>query len=78
MTPRSQLWLFLVVAGLALAVIGALAWGGRRGALSWFGRLPGGIRLERPGVRFYAPITSMIIISVILSLLASLLRRFWS
>jgi hypothetical protein len=57
-----------------LVAIGLLAWAG---ALSWFGRLPGDIRVERPGGRFYAPITSMILVSLLLTVLASLFRRFW-
>jgi len=64
----------LILAGLVLVVVGALAW---LGALSWFGRLPGDIRVERPGVRFYAPITSMVIVSLVLTALAALIRRFW-
>lgn len=44
-------------------------------ALSWFGRLPGDIRIQRDNSSFYFPITSMIIISVVLSLLSFLLRR---
>lgn len=44
-------------------------------ALSWFGRLPGDIRIEGENTRFYFPITTMIIISVILSLLSFLFRR---
>jgi hypothetical protein len=71
---RSPLGLALIVAGAALVVVGALAW---LGALSWFGRLPGDIRVERPGVRFYAPITSMVIVSLLLTALAALIRRLW-
>jgi uncharacterized membrane protein YidH (DUF202 family) len=71
---RSPTGLLIVAAGLILVVIGLLAWAG---ALSWFGRLPGDIRVERPNVRFYAPITSMVAISVALSLLVALLRRLW-
>ena len=66
--------LLIVAAGVVLVVIGLLAWSG---ALSWFGRLPGDIRVERPNARFYAPITSMLLISVVLSLIAALVRRFW-
>lgn len=44
-------------------------------ALSWFGRLPGDIRIERENSAFYFPITSMIIISILLSLITYLLRR---
>lgn len=63
---------WLVIAGAVLIVIGLVA---QTGALSWFGRLPGDIRIERPGGSFYFPITSMLIVSVALSLLVNLLRR---
>ncbi|MGE5231669.1 MAG: DUF2905 domain-containing protein [Deltaproteobacteria bacterium] len=71
---RSPLALALVLAGIVLLAAGGLAW---LGALSWFGRLPGDIRIERPGMRFYLPITSMVIVSLLLSLLAALVRRLW-
>jgi hypothetical protein len=44
-------------------------------ALSWFGRLPGDIRIERENSAFYFPITSMIIVSIVLSLISFLFRR---
>jgi hypothetical protein len=75
MPERSSLALALLIAGVALVALAALVWSG---ALSWFGRLPGDIRVERPGVRLYAPITSMIIVSIVLTILLSLFRRFWS
>ncbi len=65
---------WIMIAGAALLVIGLLV---QTGALSWFGRLPGDIRVERPGVSFYLPLTSMILISLVLSLLVQLLRRFF-
>ena len=65
---------WIMVAGAALVVIGLLA---QTGALSWFGRLPGDIRIERPNASFYFPITSMILLSVALSLIAHLVRRFF-
>jgi hypothetical protein len=40
-----------------------------------FGRLPGDIVVDRPGVKFFFPITTMIIVSVVLSLLMWLFRR---
>lgn len=63
----------LVVAGLVIVVVGLLAWSG---ALSWFGRLPGDIRIERPNGRIYIPLTSMLLVSVVLSLVLAALRRF--
>jgi hypothetical protein len=64
---------WIVVAGIALVVIGLLV---QTGALGWFGRLPGDIRIERPNASFYLPITSMIIVSVLLSVVAQVVRRF--
>lgn len=66
--------LFLVIAGVVLALIGLLAW---TGALSWFGKLPGDVRIEREGLRVFFPITSMILVSVVLSLILNLIRRFF-
>jgi hypothetical protein len=39
------------------------------------GRLPGDLVVTRPGFRFYAPFTTMIIVSVVVSLILWLLRR---
>lgn len=64
--------LLLVLVGLALVVVGLLAYSG---ALSWFGRLPGDLRWEGEHTRVYVPLTSMLLISVVLSLIAFLLRR---
>lgn len=66
--------LLLLIAGVVLALIGLLAW---TGALSWFGRLPGDIRVEREGLRVYFPLTSMLLVSVVLSLILNLVRRFF-
>ena len=55
--------LLIVLLGAAVMVVGLLVWSG---ALSWFGRLPGDIRIERQSVRFYFPITSMILLSLAL------------
>jgi hypothetical protein len=47
------------------------------GWLSWFGRLPGDIKIERENVRIYFPIVTMIVVSALLSLLLYLIGRFW-
>jgi hypothetical protein len=64
----------IVTAGVALVVLGLLVWSG---ALAWFGRLPGDIRIERDTVRVYIPIVSMLIVSAVLSLLLYIVRRWW-
>lgn len=67
------LGLLFVVLGLAAVVLGLLVWAGW---LSWFGRLPGDLRIERENVRVFLPITSMILVSLLLTLILNLLRRF--
>jgi len=62
----------IVMAGVALVLVGLAVWSG---ALVWFGRLPGDIRIERDSMRIYIPLVSMLVISVALSLLMYLLNR---
>ena len=64
----------LVALGLVLVVVGLVAWAG---GLSWFGRLPGDVRIERGGLRVYAPIASMLVVSLVLSAGAALARRLF-
>jgi hypothetical protein len=64
----------LVALGLVLVVVGLVAWSG---GLSWFGRLPGDVRIERGSVRFYAPIVSMLLVSLVLSAAAAAARRLF-
>jgi hypothetical protein len=63
----------LIALGVGLILVGLLIWSG---SLAWFGRLPGDIRIERETMRVYVPITSMVLVSVVLSLLLYLVRRF--
>jgi hypothetical protein len=66
----------LIAAGLALVALGLLWWAfGHR--LHWLGRLPGDIRIERENFRFYFPLTTMILLSLLLTLLVNLVRRYW-
>ncbi len=62
----------LIVLGLTLVLVGALwPWLSKLG----LGRLPGDIAIQRPGFSFYFPITTSIIVSIVLSLLFWLLRK---
>jgi NAD/NADP transhydrogenase beta subunit len=65
--------LIIVIIGVVAVIVGALA---MTGALSWFGRLPGDIRYEGQNTRVYIPITSSIIVSVVLSLVLWLVQLF--
>jgi len=62
----------LIIIGLAIAAVGFFwPWIGRLG----LGRLPGDIFIQRDNFIFYAPITTGILISLVLSLLFSLFSR---
>jgi hypothetical protein len=63
----------IVLAGVAIVLVGLAVWSG---ALGWFGRLPGDIRIERDSVRLYIPLVSMLLVSLVLSLLIYLVNRF--
>ena len=63
----------LIVSGIALIVIGLLA---KYGLMGWFGHLPGDIRIKSEHGAFYFPLTTMILVSIALSVLINLLRKF--
>ena len=63
---------WLILFGSALVVLGlAWPWIAKLG----LGRLPGDIRIEREGFGFYFPLTTSLIVSVVISLLLWLFRR---
>ena len=64
----------LIMIGVGLILVGLLIWSG---SLSWFGRLPGDIRIERETVRVYVPIASMLVVSLVVSLALYVVRRFF-
>ena len=65
---------WLILAGVLLVIVGVLV---NSGWFSWFGRLPGDIRIERDNVRIYFPIVTMAVVSITISLLVYLLARFF-
>jgi hypothetical protein len=62
----------LITVGLLIVVLGLL-W--PLIAKLGLGRLPGDLLVDKPGFKFYAPFTTMIVVSVILSLIVWLFRR---
>ncbi|HEY0042191.1 MAG TPA: DUF2905 domain-containing protein [Flavisolibacter sp.] len=65
---------YIIVFGGLIIVIGLVVYlfGNK---LHWIGRLPGDIRIEKENVRFYFPLTSMILFSVLLTIIINLVRR---
>ena len=70
--PVDSLGKNLVVIGLVIAAVGAALWlFGRAGG----GLLPGDIVVEKKNVRFYFPVMTCLVISLVLSAIAWLMRR---
>lgn len=65
---------WIMIIGAVLLVLGAILqfapW-----ALNWFGKLPGDIRIETERGRIFIPISSMVIISIVLTVLINLFKR---
>jgi hypothetical protein len=63
---------WLIILGVVLIVLGIVwPWLAKLG----LGRLPGDLHIEREGFSFYFPLTTSLIVSIVLSLLLWLLRR---
>jgi hypothetical protein len=66
---------YLMLAGIALFLIGGGVYIAAKFGIP-LGRLPGDIRIEGKNSSFYFPITSSILVSVILTILLNLVSRF--
>lgn len=64
---------WMIIAGIFLLAAGLVLYFYPR-AFSWFGNLPGDIRIENESTRFYLPMTSMLLISIAGTLILNLPR----
>jgi hypothetical protein len=64
----------LILIGIGIAGLGALLWLGGKAGLP-LGRLPGDIRIDRENFKLYFPLTTCILISLVLTLVMWLLRK---
>ncbi|MDF2190857.1 DUF2905 domain-containing protein [Paraflavitalea sp. CAU 1676] len=66
---------FIIVIGLAVVFIGVIIYF-FHDKLHWIGRLPGDIRVEKGNVRFYFPVTTLILFSLLVSGVIALVKKF--
>lgn len=71
---NSGVGLLVIGVGICLLVVGLLIYAG---GFNWFGRLPGDIRYEGERTKIYVPIVSMLLVSLVLSLILYLIRKFF-
>ena len=65
---------YIIVVGVLIVVAGLLIYF-FHDKLHWVGRLPGDIRIERENFRFYFPIVSLLIFSLLMTWLINLIRK---
>jgi hypothetical protein len=65
---------YIILAGICILIAGVLIYF-FHDYLKWFGRLPGDIKVEKENYRFYFPLVSMIIISLVITLLINIIKR---
>jgi len=72
----------MIIAGLLLAAAGtvmvAFQKSGLQNPFAWIGHLPLDIRIEKDNFRFYFPIGTSIVLSIIFSLVVALLKKLFS
>lgn len=68
-----ELGKLLIGIGVLLLVAGLFLWLGP--SLPGLGRLPGDLRIERPGFTLYLPIGTCVLISLVLSLVLWIVSR---
>ena len=71
----TELGRLLMLAGGGLFVVGLLLVLGAR--VPGFGNLPGDIQVQRDGFTFYAPLGTMIVVSIVLTILLNVINRLW-
>lgn len=70
----TQLAKILMLTGIILIIAGVIIYfAGNK--LNWIGNLPGDIRVEKENFKFYFPITTMIIMSIVVSFIIWLIRK---
>jgi H+/Cl- antiporter ClcA len=65
---------YIIIIGASIVVIGLLVYFFHN-KLHWFGRLPGDIRVEKENFRFYFPVVTMLLLSLLLTIIINILRR---
>ncbi|WP_276503391.1 DUF2905 domain-containing protein [Terrimonas pollutisoli] len=72
---NSETGKWVIIAGILVVLAGVIIYF-FSDKLQWIGRLPGDIRIEKANFKFYFPITTMIIFSLIFTLIIQVVKRF--
>jgi Protein of unknown function (DUF2905). len=67
---------YVIIIGAIIIVLGIIIYF-FHDKLHWIGKLPGDIRVEKENFKFYFPITTMILLSLALTLIINLIKKFF-
>jgi len=67
---------YLLIAGVIIVAAGILVYF-FHDYFKWMGRLPGDFRIEKENFRFYFPLATMIILSLVITVLINIFKRFF-
>lgn len=72
----SEIGKYIIAIGILLLIAGFLMYllGNK---LHWMGNLPGDIRIEKPSFKFYFPVTTMLLLSIILNLIIYIIKKLF-
>jgi DUF2905 family protein len=73
---NSETGKWIIAIGLFVVIFGVVVYF-FHDKLHWIGRLPGDIRIEKENFKFYFPIATMIIFSLLLTLIIQVIKRFF-
>ncbi len=73
---NSETGKWIMVIGLLIVITGGIVYF-FHDKLHWMGRLPGDIRVEKENFKFYFPLATMIIISILVTLVINIIKRFF-
>ena len=66
---------YIILAGVLLVLAGIVIYF-FHDKLNWIGHLPGDIKIEKKNFRFYFPITTMIVFSILITIILQIIKRF--
>lgn len=72
----TQLGKYIIAIGSAIVLVGVIIYfmGNK---MDWIGNLPGDIRIEKENFRFYFPLTTLLIFTLVLNFVIYIFRQFW-
>ncbi|HSV09724.1 MAG TPA: DUF2905 domain-containing protein [Hanamia sp.] len=67
---------YILIAGVIIVAAGIIIYF-FHDYFKWIGRLPGDFRIEKENFRFYFPLVTMIILSLLITIIINILKRFF-